>query len=320
MFNNQLLFIKLLKRLLIFIISVAFPPIGIFLILREKDFNQKGVRIVLISVLLILSTIAWAPTYPKIYRAYVNYRKPLTPELNEKHRQTIESLYNEYMDLKDNYSNSGNPKNSEEIHAWHDRFCNELSSYETREEFSEEHENVYDYFNHLYSNLYFSNIDVESKVSEEKANLMELYIKAIIDEDSEASIIKEAIETDTKTIDKKEEPITKSSILESNVVLSSVNYDTTGKWKKVLISEDISIKDKALDYYKTYFNNDSEIHAIVNFANKTTTKISVLGTYLDVTTYEYVKGEENDANLMFSGMLLKEYFVDINTGEIEEIQ
>lgn len=155
-------------------------------------------------------------------------------------------------------------------------------------------------------------------VSEEKANLMELYIKAVIDEDSEASTLKEAIETGNQKINKEES--LKSSVFKSTVVLSSVNNDNTGKWKKVLISEDISIKDKALDYYNTYFNSDSELHAIVNFANNTTTKISVLGTHLDVTTYEYVKGEENDANLMFSGMLLKEYFVDVNTGEVEEIQ
>ena len=75
-----------------------------------------------------------------------------------------------------------------------------------------------------------------------------------------------------------------------------------------------------LDYYKEYFKSDDEIHAIVNFNYKTTTKISVMGNLLDVSVYEYVDKEEHDAKLLFSGMLLKEYHVNKDTGEIEEIQ
>lgn len=51
-----------------------------------------------------------------------------------------------------------------------------------------------------------------------------------------------------------------------------------------------------------------------------TTKISVMGNLLDVSVYEYVDKEEHDAKLLFSGMLLKEYHVNKDTGEIEEIQ
>lgn len=36
--------------------------------------------------------------------------------------------------------------------------------------------------------------------------------------------------------------------------------------------------------------------------------------------YEYVDKEEHDAKLLFSGKLLKEYHVNKDTGEIEEIQ
>lgn len=80
------------------------------------------------------------------------------------------------------------------------------------------------------------------------------------------------------------------------------------------------MQDYALDYYKKYFKSDDEIHAIVNFNYNTTTKISVMGNLLDVTVYEYVDKEEHDAKLLFSGMLLKEYHVNIDTGEIQEIQ
>ena len=40
----------------------------------------------------------------------------------------------------------------------------------------------------------------------------------------------------------------------------------------------------------------------------------------DVSVYEYVDKEEHDTKLLFSGMLLKEYHVNKDTGEIEEIQ
>lgn len=41
---------------------------------------------------------------------------------------------------------------------------------------------------------------------------------------------------------------------------------------------------------------------------------------LDVTIYEYVDKEEHDAKKLFSGMLLTEYFVYIDNGDIEEVQ
>lgn len=99
-----------------------------------------------------------------------------------------------------------------------------------------------------------------------------------------------------------------------------VPNDVTGNWRVATMAENVEVQDIALDYYKKYFSNDDEIHAIVNFNYKTTTKISVMGDLLDVSVYEYVDKEEHDANLLFSGMLLKEYHVNKETGAIEEIQ
>ena len=48
--------------------------------------------------------------------------------------------------------------------------------------------------------------------------------------------------------------------------------------------------------------------------------VLLMGNLLDVSVYEYVDKEEHDAKLLFSGMLLKEYHVNKDTGEIEEIQ
>ena len=102
--------------------------------------------------------------------------------------------------------------------------------------------------------------------------------------------------------------------------VSDVRNDVTGNWRISTIAENIDIQEYALSYYKEYFKDDKEIHAIVNFNYKTTTKISVIGNTLDVSIYDYVDGEEHDAKLLFSGTLLKEYSVNMDNGSIEEIQ
>lgn len=96
--------------------------------------------------------------------------------------------------------------------------------------------------------------------------------------------------------------------------------DVTGNWRISTIAESIDIQEYAVSYYNKYFTNDTEIHAIVNFTYNTTTKISIMGNLLDVCIYDYVDGEEHDAKLLFGGTLLKEYFVNIDNGDIEEIQ
>ena len=69
------------------------------------------------------------------------------------------------------------------------------------------------------------------------------------------------------------------------------------------------------------FKSNDEIHAIVNFNLKTTAKLSMLtDELLEVTTYEYVKGEEHDADKLFTGMLLTDITININTGEVEQLQ
>ena len=96
--------------------------------------------------------------------------------------------------------------------------------------------------------------------------------------------------------------------------------DVTGNWRLARIAENINIEEYALDYYNNYFKADNEIHIIVNFTLNTTTRISVMGNLLDVAIMEYVDKEEHDAALACSGMLLAEYHVNIESGEIEKIQ
>lgn len=106
-----------------------------------------------------------------------------------------------------------------------------------------------------------------------------------------------------------------------NVMFSDTyRNDVTGNWRLARIAEDINIEEYALDYYNNYFKSDKEIHIVINFTRKTTTRIAVMGNLLEVSIMEYVDKEEHDAKIACSGMLLKEYHVNIDTGEIEEIQ
>lgn len=101
--------------------------------------------------------------------------------------------------------------------------------------------------------------------------------------------------------------------------VSKVRNDNTGNWRISLIAENIDMSECALDYYKKYFTDDSEIHFIVNFNYNTTTKIMNTGGQLDVTVQDYVSKEEHDANTLGSGTVLAEYLVDKETGEVEKI-
>ena len=47
--------------------------------------------------------------------------------------------------------------------------------------------------------------------------------------------------------------------------------------------------------------------------------ITCLNGILYVDTYEYVKGEDHDANILFSGTHLSEVLVYIDNGDIENV-
>lgn len=101
---------------------------------------------------------------------------------------------------------------------------------------------------------------------------------------------------------------------------SSYRNDVTGRWRLARIAENKPIEEYVLDYYHNYFESDDEVHIIINFTLNTTNRILVFGNLLDVATMEYVDKEEHDAKIACSGMLLSEYLINIDTGEIEEIQ
>lgn len=102
---------------------------------------------------------------------------------------------------------------------------------------------------------------------------------------------------------------------------NSVRNDKTGNWKLVRTSDIFNIEEYALDYYKTYFKDNNEVHAIVNFTTETTSCVTCLSDYyIDVTIHEYVDKEEHDANVLFSGDVINEYFIYIDNGDIEKVR
>lgn len=98
----------------------------------------------------------------------------------------------------------------------------------------------------------------------------------------------------------------------------SVINDTSGRLKISSLASAIDITEYAVEYYNTLFSSDDEIHAVINFTTSTTSSISVLQDgMLDVAIHEYISGEEHDSQTLFSGRLLEEYFVNVETGEVK---
>lgn len=108
--------------------------------------------------------------------------------------------------------------------------------------------------------------------------------------------------------------------IDSQFTVSDVINDVTGNWRISVINKSMNFEEYALSYYKKYFTDDKEIHAIVNFAYMTTTKITATGDMLNVTVYEYVENEEHDAKKLFGGMLYSEYRIYLDNGDIVKVE
>lgn len=98
----------------------------------------------------------------------------------------------------------------------------------------------------------------------------------------------------------------------------SVMNDATGKWKISTMSNPTDITEYAVGYYQKLFSSDDEIHAIINYATNTTGSISMSQPgILNVSVYQHVNEEEHDAASLFSGALLAEYTINVETGEVQ---
>ena len=108
---------------------------------------------------------------------------------------------------------------------------------------------------------------------------------------------------------------------ENLVWRGKVRNDVTGNWRLSMYSSKDSQEKLAFEYYDAFFESDDEIHAVINAALKTTARINPIKGMgiLDVSILKYIEGEEHDAKLLFSGNLIKQYWVYTDTGVIEEI-
>lgn len=98
-----------------------------------------------------------------------------------------------------------------------------------------------------------------------------------------------------------------------------VQNDTTGNWKLAKIPDTLEIERFALDYFNNYFRSGNEVHAIVNSADNTTTRITVSSDSLNVTIFEHIENEEYDANELFGGEIIADYKVYTDNGDIEKL-
>lgn len=100
---------------------------------------------------------------------------------------------------------------------------------------------------------------------------------------------------------------------------SEVMDDVTGKWMLSRYASSTQVQNIALDYYNAYFENDDQIHFVINYTLNTTGRITCMGNKLDVAVMEHIEKEELSAKTLGGGMLYSQYLIDIDTGEIDKL-
>ncbi len=164
-----------------------------------------------------------------------------------------------------------------------------------------------------------SNSPSESKTTEKDKNVAEVNKSSeepkVNTKDTKEQLTKEQDTTINNTIKNGSYDLGDINILFSD----SVRDDVTKNWRLSKVSTEKDIAEYALNYYNTFFSSDNEIHAIVNFSNKTTNRITkILSDKIQVTTFQYIKGEEHSAKELFGGKILIDRIINTETGEIEE--
>lgn len=99
-----------------------------------------------------------------------------------------------------------------------------------------------------------------------------------------------------------------------------VRNDVTKRWKMIRIAESVDVNEYLVSYANEYFEEDDLVHVIINFNYKTTTMINDFGSYLDVRVHEYVDKEEHDAKKIGSGLLLGNYQIYKDNGDIIDVE
>lgn len=95
--------------------------------------------------------------------------------------------------------------------------------------------------------------------------------------------------------------------------------DVTEEWRLCEVVSSEQVVNHAVTYYRAYFEDDKEVHAVINYGLNTTTKLTINGVYIIAQVYEHVDNEELDAKDLFSGLFYNSYLINKVTGEIELI-
>ena len=166
--------------------------------------------------------------------------------------------------------------------------------------------------------------EAEAKAKEEAEAKAKEEAEVKAQEEAEAKAKEEAEAKQDNTSEIIRENIVGTSCKDFREISTSkpgkVTNDVTGNWRLSKINTSDDIIEYVKSYYENNFNDDSEIHAIINFTLNTTTNVSVLfDNILSVTIHEYVNKEELDAKKLFSGMVLGEYWIYLDNGDIEKI-
>lgn len=179
-----------------------------------------------------------------------------------------------------------------------------------------------------------SSSDAESKAKKEAEAKAKEETEAKAKEEAEAKAKEEAEAKAKEEAETKEIIATIPTIKRENIIGTSnkdfknistskptkVRNDLTGNWKLSRIATTDNILEYTKSYYDKNFTNNDEIHAIVNFTLNTTACVSILfDSIINVTIHEYVDKEELDAKKLFSGMVLGEYWIYLDNGDIEKI-
>ena len=135
---------------------------------------------------------------------------------------------------------------------------------------------------------------------------------------------KETVEslTISDSSEKETETTGKSATIDGVDVIFSDNVknDATGNTRLAKVTGEKPTEGYVLDYYKTYFKDDKEVHAIVNYTLNTTACVTSAGDKINVRIYEHIDGEEQDAKKLFTGEKYAEYNVDKETGTIDKVE
>lgn len=138
------------------------------------------------------------------------------------------------------------------------------------------------------------------------------------DKDSEqSSTADEASTSEVTSSTETPDESSDTSDLDIDVTFSSTfRNDTTGRWRKALVSTSEEIQEYALDYYREYFKADDEVHVIYNFSLNTVNCLTVNGDTLFISITDYVDDEEHDAKSACGGTHLGDFQISIESGEI----